>query len=120
MKKLYRDEIAFALEMISEGWQQQYIAAALSVKPETLRSAIRRAEVHGSIEKPHRPTTGARIKHTNARAAKVLAAQSRANDLPTKNQGGEGRDASASPIGISRLGQVAGDHALRAKTPCQS
>jgi hypothetical protein len=85
-KKLYRAEIAFAMEMISDGWQQQYIAQALSVKPESLRDAIRKAMTNGAKESPAKQTTARRIRHTNKLAGAILAEKSRSQNLPRKKQ----------------------------------
>lgn len=86
-KKLFKAEIAFAMEMMSEGYQQKHIAAALSVTPGSLRDAIRKAMINGAKEKPVRRTTTRRIKHTNKRAGAVLAAQGSSPNLPRKKQG---------------------------------
>jgi transposase-like protein len=120
MKKLYRDEIALAMELLTEGWQQQHIAKAFSVKRETLRKAIRRAKVHGAKERPAKSVTEARIRHTNARAAKILATQGSAGNLPTTNAGSKGRNAATGAAGVSGLGKAVGNQPLQAKTPCQS
>lgn len=120
MKKLYRDEIALAMELLTEGWQQQHIAKALSVKRETLRKAIRRAKVHGAKERPAKAVTAARIRNTNARAAKILATQGSAGHLSPTNAGGKGRHAATGAARVSGLGKAVGHQPLQAKTPCQS
>lgn len=120
MKKLYRDDIALAMELLTEGWQQQHIAKAFSVKRETLRKAIRRAKVHGAKERPVKAVTGARIRHTNARAAKILATQGGAGNLPPTNAGSKGGHAATSAPGVSGLGEAIGHNSLRAKASCQS
>jgi hypothetical protein len=86
LQKLYRDEIAFALEMISDGWQDRYIAAALSVKVKTLRNAIRKAKEHGAKENSQPKISKKRIRHTNKLAGSILAEKSRSQNLPRKKQ----------------------------------
>jgi len=111
-KKLYRAEIAFAMEMMSQGWQQQHIAKALSVKPESLRYAIRKAMNNGAKESSAKQTTVRRIRHTNKLAESILAEKSSSHNLPRKRQKNQSSDATAGSGKLPRVGGAASHPAI--------
>lgn len=119
--RLYREEIALAMELHNEGCTWRNIAIGLGVNcPDILRDTVRRAEVHGAKERPAKAVTANRVRHTKSRAARVLATQGSASNLPPISAESKGGNAARGASGVSGLGEAVGHQPLQAKAPCQS
>ena len=99
-KLIYRDDIALAMELRTEGCSWANIAIGLGVHcPEVLRDTVRRAQRNGRESRP----------------SPILAPQGSSDDLQATDQGGEGARADAGAAVIPRLGEAVGHDALRAE-----
>ena len=70
--KLYGDDIAFAMEMLSEGYYPHHIAAAMGVSAQALADAIERGERDGYRPRQKKQYTKAVTNYVQAKAMQAM------------------------------------------------
>jgi hypothetical protein len=93
---LFREEIALAMELRTEGCTWKSIGYGLGVSAAAIEESVRRAKRNGRQPRPP-----------------VLAPKSRSDDLQTDHAGGEGGDVDAGTAPVSGVGKAVGDDAFR-------
>ena len=71
-RRLFRTEIALAMELRLEGCQWQYIASGLGVNRQTLQRAVKYAEINGWPAEAPAVCSKIRTNYINERAGKIL------------------------------------------------